>query len=110
MTDLWQAIGVSLYCSITATALCAAAGIPAGCALAMREFRGKRILLGLLNTLLSLPTVVVGLLGYLLLSRRSPLGPLGLLFTPGAVIRPGRHYRVVVPIKGNVVASFEKSD
>jgi len=86
MTELWHATGVSLYCSVIATALCAVIGIPSGCLLAMVEFRGKRIILDIFNTLLSLPTVVVGLLVYLLLCRRSFLGPLGLLFTPSAII------------------------
>jgi tungstate transport system permease protein len=86
MIDLWSAIGVSLYVSVAATILCAAAGIPLGCLIASATFTGKRPLLAVLNTLLSLPTVVVGLLGYMLLCRRSPIGGLNLLFTPEAII------------------------
>ncbi|MBN1984341.1 MAG: ABC transporter permease [Chitinivibrionales bacterium] len=86
MSELWQAIAVSIYCSVAATALCAVTGVPAGCFLAMTEFRGKRLVSGLLNTLLSLPTVIVGLAGYMLMSRRSVLGPLHLLFSPTAII------------------------
>ena len=58
----------------------------------MTEFRGRRTVLVVLNTLLALPSVVVGLVVYLLLSRAGPLGSLGLLFTPGAmVIEIGEH-------------------
>jgi len=86
MTELQSAVWVSITVSLSATALCALAGLPAGCLLALRDFAGKRAVLALLNTLLALPTVVVGLVGYLLLCRRGPLGPLHLLFTPGAIV------------------------
>jgi tungstate transport system permease protein len=86
MNDISSAVLISLYVSVAATILCAAAGIPLGCALGVREFTGKRLLICLLNTLLSLPTVVVGLLGYLLLCRKSVFGPLHLLFTQSAII------------------------
>lgn len=86
MNDLWSAVAVSLYVSCAATVLCACAGIPLGCLIASAVFPGKRLLLGVLNTLLSLPTVVVGLTGYLLLCRRSAFGGLNLLFTPEAII------------------------
>src|SRR5205085_5991447 len=55
-------------------------------ALAVKRFAGRRPLIVLLNALMGLPPVVVGLLIYLLLSRAGPLGELGLLFTPGAMI------------------------
>jgi tungstate transport system permease protein len=86
MNDLWSAVAVSLYVSCAATMLCACTGIPLGCLIASASFPGKRLLLAVLNTLLSLPTVVVGLLGYMLLCRRSPLGGLDLLYTPEAII------------------------
>jgi tungstate transport system permease protein len=86
MNELWSAISVSLYVSIVATVLCAIVGIPLGSLIALTQFRGKQALLAVLNTLLALPTVVVGLLGYMLLCSRSPFGALHLLFTPGAII------------------------
>ncbi|MBN1129893.1 MAG: ABC transporter permease [Chitinispirillaceae bacterium] len=86
MSELLSAIHVSLYVSLVATLLCAIVGIPLGCLVALTAFRGKQAVLAVLNTLLSLPTVVVGLLGYMLLCNRSPLGGLHLLFTPGAII------------------------
>jgi tungstate transport system permease protein len=86
MNELWSAVSVSLHVSLIATLLCAAVGIPLGCAVALTRFHGKQALLAVLNTLLSLPTVVVGLIGYLVLCSRSPFGGLHLLFTPGAII------------------------
>ena len=54
--------------------------------IALRRFRGRRALLAVLSSLMALPTVVVGLLVYSLVSRAGPLGSLGMLFTPRAVI------------------------
>lgn len=66
--------------------LAALLGIPVGLWLGISRFRGRRILVTLLNTLMALPTVVVGLLLFGLLSRQGPLGHWGLLFTPMAMI------------------------
>jgi tungstate transport system permease protein len=54
--------------------------------IALRRFRGRRVLLAVLTSLMALPTVVVGLIVYSLVSRAGPLGSLGILFTPRAVI------------------------
>ncbi len=86
MNDLISALSISLNVSITSTVICAFIGIPLGYLLAINEFKGKHSLLGLLNTLLALPTVVIGLLVYSLICRGSFLGNLGLLFTPLAII------------------------
>jgi tungstate transport system permease protein len=61
-------------------------GLPAGAAIAVGRFPGRRALIVLLNALLGLPSVVVGLVAYLLLSRAGPLGSLGILFTPAAIV------------------------
>jgi len=61
-------------------------GIPLAVLIALTRFPGRRALLAVLSSLMALPTVVVGLLVYSLISRAGPLGPLGLLFTPRAVI------------------------
>jgi len=61
-------------------------GLPAGFLIAVTPFRGKGVVIAVLNTLMSLPTVTVGLIGYALLSRRGPFGSLELLFTPTAII------------------------
>ncbi len=79
-------VGLSLRVSLTACAIGALAGLLGGAALAVARFPGVGLLVGLCNTLLALPSVVVGLLVYLLLSRSGPLGSLGLLFTPTAMV------------------------
>ena len=84
--QLLQVVGLSLGVSGTACLLAAGVGLAAGAALAVLRFPGRRGVLVLLNTLLALPSVVVGLVVYLLLSRSGPLGEWGLLFTPGAMV------------------------
>ena len=84
--ELWEIIWLSLGVSLSATAMAAAIGLPLGTALAIWRFPGNRALVVLMNALLGLPPAVVGLALYLLLSRSGPLGPLGLLFTPGAMV------------------------
>lgn len=82
----WEIVGLSFRVSLIATAIAAALSIPLGLSVAAREFRGKRQLVTIMNTLLSLPTVAVGLLVYFLLSRTGPLGELELLFSPAAIV------------------------
>ncbi|MDA3902682.1 MAG: ABC transporter permease [Desulfuromusa sp.] len=84
--DVRSAVWTSLYTSSTAIFFASLFGIPTGLWLGLSRFRGRRILVTLLNTLMALPTVVVGLLLFGLLSRQGPLGSWGLLFTPLAMI------------------------
>jgi tungstate transport system permease protein len=77
---------LSLKVSLSAVALATLLGLPLGATIAIGRFPGRRPLVILLNALMGLPPVVVGLLVYLLLSRAGPLGELGLLFTPGAMV------------------------
>lgn len=84
--DVLITVWTSLYTSSVAIFLAALLGIPIGLWLGISRFRGRRILVTLLNTLMALPTVVVGLLLFGLLSRQGPLGNWGLLFTPAAMI------------------------
>jgi len=77
---------LSLRVSLTAVAIAALVGLPAGALLAVARFPGRRALVVALNALMGLPPVVAGLLIYLLLSRSGPLGPFGLLFTPTAMV------------------------
>jgi len=79
-------VELSLRVSLTATLLAAAIGFPLGAAIAVGRFRGRGALTAILNALMGLPPVVVGLVVYLLLSRAGPLGDLGILFTPAAMI------------------------
>ena len=84
--ELWDVIGLSVAVSLSATAAAAVIGLPAGAALAVWRFPGRRLLVVAVNSLLGLPPAVVGLALYLLLSRSGPLGQLELLFTPGAMV------------------------
>ena len=79
-------VGRSLAISLAAVGLAAAIGLPFGAMVAVFRFPGRRAVIILLNALMGLPPVVVGLIVYLMLSRSGPLGVLGLLFTPTAMI------------------------
>jgi tungstate transport system permease protein len=83
---VWGAAWVSVYVAVSATACAMVFGTPLGFLLARRRGRGQRAIETVLKTLTALPTVVVGLTVYTLLSRSGPLGFLGLLYTPGAMI------------------------
>ena len=81
-----QIVGLSLRVSLMAVAAAALLGLPLGALLAVLRFPGRGGVIVALNALMGLPPVVAGLLIYLLLSRSGPLGPLGLLFTPTAMV------------------------
>jgi tungstate transport system permease protein len=83
---LWEIVALSLQVSLSAVALATVLGLPLGATVAVGRFPGRRTLTVLLNALMGLPPVVVGLMVYLLLSRAGPLGELGLLFTPAAMV------------------------
>jgi tungstate transport system permease protein len=84
--DVYSITWLSFRVALISTALAAVAGIPAGYALAVTNFRGRRTISAIVNTLMALPTVLVGLLCYAVISRRGPLGALELLFTPSGII------------------------
>jgi tungstate transport system permease protein len=79
-------IALSLGVALGATALATGVGVSLGAALAVYDFPGRRGLVVLANAFFGLPPVTVGLALYLLLSRAGPLGQLGLLFTPAAMV------------------------
>jgi tungstate transport system permease protein len=83
---LWEIVLLSLQVSLSAVALAMMFGLPLGAAIAVGRFPGRQALVVLLNALMGLPPVVVGLAVYLLLSRAGPLGALGILFTPAAMV------------------------
>jgi tungstate transport system permease protein len=83
---LLEIVWVSLKVSLSSTLIAAGVGIPAGFIIAFREFRGKSMIITILNTLLALPTVVVGLFVYAFISRQGILGVLNLLYTQKAMI------------------------
>lgn len=84
--ELLEIVGLSLRVSLTAVALASLIGMPMGAVVALYRFPGRGLVSALLTAFMGLPPVVVGLLVYLLLSRAGPLGPLGALFTPSAMI------------------------
>ena len=84
--DVWPIILLSLAVSGTATLIATAIGLPVGYALGMSRFGGRSALILLVNTAMGFPPVVIGLFVYMALSRTGPLGYLGLLFTPRAMV------------------------
>ena len=84
--EFWQIVTLSLTVSVSASIAATLIGLPIGTALAIWRFRGRGFLIGAANAFLGLPPVVVGLVLYLLLSHTGPLGFLGLLFTPVAMV------------------------
>jgi len=84
--DVYHAAGVSLKVSCVAVTIAACMGLPLGFVMATHDFRAKRAVVALFNTLMSLPSVLAGLLLYALVSRQGVLGPLNLLFTTKAMI------------------------
>jgi tungstate transport system permease protein len=83
---LVSVVALSLRVSLLAVAFGCIIGLPIGAAIAVNRFPGKRALVVTLNGLMGLPSVVVGLVVYLLLSRAGPLGSWGILFTPTAMV------------------------
>lgn len=84
--DVLAIAWLSLRVSLTAVGIGLLLGIPLGALVAVARFPGREALVGLLNAFMGLPPVIVGLVLYLVLSRSGPLGPLGLLFTPMAMV------------------------
>ena len=101
--EVWATVWTSLYTSCCAILLAALCGIPWGVWLGLARFRGRRLMVALLNTLMALPTVVIGLVLFGLFSRQGPLGSMGLLFTPWAMI--AGQMVLATPIVANYVLS-----
>ena len=85
-SGLAEIVGLSLKVSLLAVAAASIIGLPVGAALAVFRFPGRKLIIVVLNAMMGMPPVVVGLIVYLILSRSGPLGTLGLLFTPAAMI------------------------
>jgi len=83
---LFAIVRLSLLVSLSAVLFAALLGIPFGALLALTRFRGREAVIVVLNAMMGLPPVVAGLAIFLLLSRSGPLGSLGLLFTPQAMV------------------------
>lgn len=84
--EVYSIMALTLRVSGFAVLMGAILGFPIGATAALSEFKGKKLFVSIVNTLMGLPPVVVGLLVYLLLSASGPLGPLQLLYTPNAMV------------------------
>lgn len=84
--DIYGAVWVTLWVGCWSILLASLLGVPLGILVGLRQFPLRGMVVTLLNTLMALPTVVVGLVVYGLLSRQGPLGELGLLFSPQAMV------------------------
>jgi tungstate transport system permease protein len=101
--ETYSAVATTLKVSTLSIAICLLVGIPLGFLLGYGHFPGKRALRTVVDTLLALPTVVVGLLVYAFITRRGPLGEIGLLFTiPGIEIG---QFILALPIVVSLTAS-----
>lgn len=107
--EVMQIAALSLYISLSATIIAALIAIPLGGFIHFRQFPGRRALIVLIQTLYSIPTVVVGLVLYLLISRAGPLGFLGLLFTPEGMIL-GQTILIIPIMLGLVISALSGVD
>jgi len=107
--ELLNIVGVSLKVSSTSTLIASLVGIPCGFVIAHSSFYGKRLVLTCLNTLLALPTVVIGLLVYSFISRRGILGPFELLYTQKAIII-GQVILIIPLVTSLTIAAISRID
>ena len=107
--EIWRIVSTSLAVSLSAVVIAAIPGIPLGVATALWRFPGRPVVRHCLNALMAVPTVVVGLLLYGLLSRRGPLGEYGLLFTPSGMVL-GQAVLVLPIIWNLVITAIESTD
>jgi len=102
--ETYLIVWTSLKIALIATALAALLAIPLGILIAINEFIGKRLILQLLNTLMAMPTVMIGLIFFGLLSRRGLFGEFGLLYTETAVIIGEASFILPIIINMTIVA------
>jgi len=107
--EVMHIAALSIYISLSATIIAALIAIPMGSLIHFHDFRGKRALIILIQTLYSVPTVVVGLVIYLLISRSGPLGFFGLLFTPSGMIL-GQTVLIIPIMMGLVISALSGID
>ncbi len=107
--ELFNVVAVSLRVSITSCMFASMIGVPFGFFVAIESFKGKRMLITCLNTLLALPTVVIGLFVYALISRRGIFGPFDLLYTQKAIII-GQTILIVPVVATFTIAAISRID
>jgi len=107
--ELFEVVFVSLKVSGISTILAGVVGIPMGIMIALAVFKGKKFVITCLNTLLAMPTVVIGLFFYALLSRKGVFGDLGLLYTQIAMII-GQTVLIIPLIASLTISAASKID
>ena len=107
--EMVSIIGVSLRVSMASTILAAVMGIPLGFSIAFSEFTGKRMAVTVLNTLLALPTVVIGLFVYAFIARRGIFGPFDLLYSQTAIII-GQVILIIPVVAAFTIAAISRID
>jgi len=107
--EMVEIVGVSLRVSLTSTLIAAVIGIPLGFTVAHGKFRGQRLCVTVLNTLLALPTVVIGLFVYAFISRRGVFGPLDLLYSQTAIVI-GQVILIVPVVAAFTLAAISRID
>jgi len=107
--EMVNIVGVSLIVSCTSTFFAGLIGVPAGFTIAFSRFKGKRMTITILNTLLALPTVVIGLFVYAFISRRGIFGPLDLLYTQNAIII-GQIILIIPVVTAFTIAAISRID
>ncbi len=108
-TEMVSIVAVSLKVSCASTLLAGLVGVPAGFMLAFGSFRGKPMVITILNTLLALPTVVVGLFVYAFIARRGIFGPFDLLYTQKAIIM-GQTVLIIPVVIAFTIAAISRID
>jgi tungstate transport system permease protein len=107
--EMVSIIAVSLQVSCISTIFASMVGIPLGFVISFEKFPGKRMVITILNTLLALPTVVIGLFVYAFISRRGIFGPLDLLYTQEAIII-GQTILIIPVVAAFTIAAISRID
>ncbi len=108
-SDVFAIVGVSLKVSTSSTILASLMGVPLGFIIAFESFPGRRMIITCLNTLLALPTVVIGLFVYAFIARQGPLGSLDLLYTQKAIII-GQTILILPLITALIISAMSRID
>ncbi len=106
--EIYKIIGLSIIVSMTSTIIASVVGIILGIALGLGDFKGKQRIMRFVYAMMALPPVVIGLLTAIVISRRGPLGFMGLIFTPTAMVVA--QTILITPIITGIVASAAKEN
>jgi tungstate transport system permease protein len=108
-SQVWGIMWLSIRVSLTSIFFASLMGIPIGSFIGLRKFRGKSFLTNIINTFMGFPPVVMGLIVFFLLSRSGPLGNLGLLYSPTAMI-VAQMFLATPIVTGTTKAAIESID